>query len=117
MMQRKCWNKAYDKHSEIKAYKLDDTGNYAKLASYLIKYTDKHRKKEDGALQKKRWSRSKNLKVPEPQIEVISERSTFQTKPKAIKGYYVDKDSVRCGIHSPEYYGYGFVRYILVKLE
>ena len=62
-------------------------------------------------------SRSKNLKVPEPQIEVISERSTFQTKPKAIKGYYVDKDSVRCGIHSPEYYGYGFVRYILVKLE
>ena len=114
---QKCWNKAYDKHSEIKAYKLDDTGNYAKLASYLIKYTDKHRKKEDGALQKKRWSRSKNLKVPEPQIEVISERSTFQTKPKAIKGYYVDKDSVRCGTHSPEYYGYGFVRYILVKLE
>ena len=96
---------------------MDDTGNYAKLASYLIKYTDKHRKKEDGVLQKKRWSRSKNLKVPEPQIEVISERSTFQTKPKAIKGYYVDKDSVRCGIHSPEYYGYGFVRYILVKLE
>ena len=92
-------------------------GNYAKLASYLIKYTDKHRKKEDGALQKKRWSRSKNLKVPEPQIEVISERSTFQTKPKAIKGYYVDKDSVRCGIHSSEYYGYGIVRYILVKLE
>ena len=44
---QKCWNKAYDKHSEIKAYKLDDTGNYAKLASYLIKYTDKHRKKED----------------------------------------------------------------------
>lgn len=41
----------------------------------------------------------------------------FQTKPKAIKGYYVDKDSVRCGIHSSEYYGYGFVRYILVKLE
>ena len=114
---QKCWNKGYDKHSEIKAYKLDDTGNYAKLASYLIKYTDKHRKKEDGALQKKRWSRSKNLKVPEPQIEVISERSTFQTKPKAIKGYYVDKDSVRCGTHSPEYYGYGFVRYILVKLE
>ena len=114
---QKCWNKAYDKHSEIKAYKLDDTGNYAKLASYLIKYTDKHTKKEDGALQKKRWSRSKNLKVPEPQIEVISERSTFQTKPKAIKGYYVDKDSVRCGIHSSEYYGYGFVRYILVKLE
>ena len=34
-----------------------------------------------------------------------------------VKGYYIDKDSVCIGIHSPEYYGYGFMRYILVQLD
>ena len=36
---------------------------------------------------------------------------------KPLKGYYVDKDSVSKGVHSPEYYGYGYMRYTLVKLE
>ena len=114
---QKCWNKAYKKQNKIKAFNLDNSGNYAKLASYLIKYTDKHRKKEDEALQKKRWNASKNLKRPEPEIKVISERDFFKIEPKPIKGYYVDKDSVCVGIHSPEYYGYGFMRYILVQLD
>lgn len=35
---------------------------------------------------------------------------------KAIKGYYVDKNSVSMGVHSPEYYGYGYLRYTLVKI-
>lgn len=114
---QKCWNKAYKKQNKIKAFNLDNSGNYAKLASYLVKYTDKHRKKEDGALQKKRWNASKNLKRPEPEIKVISERDFFRTEPKPIKGYYVDKGSVCVGIHSPEYYGYGFLRYIMVRLN
>ncbi len=32
----------------MKVFPLDDSGNYADLAAYLIKYTDKHRKEEDG---------------------------------------------------------------------
>lgn len=68
-------------------------------------------------MQKKRWNASKNLKRPEPEIKVISERDFFKIEPKPIKGYYVDKDSVCVGIHSPEYYGYGFMRYILVQLD
>ena len=40
----------------------------------------------------------------------------FKKEPKAIKGYYVDKNSVSMGVHSPEYYGYGYLRYTLVKI-
>jgi hypothetical protein len=114
---QRCWYKAYEGHNRIKVFPLDDSGNYAKLASYFIKYTDKHRKDEDGALQGKRWNCSKNLVRPEPEIRVITDRQWFKAEPREIKGYYVDKDSVSKGVHSPEYYGYGYFRYTLVKLE
>ena len=68
-------------------------------------------------MQKKRWNASKNLKRPEPEIKVISEHDFYRTEPRSIKGYYIDKDSVCVGIHSSEYYGYGFMRYILVRLN
>lgn len=113
---QECWYKAYEGHNRVKVFPLDDSGNQAALASYLIKYTDKHRTEEDGALQGKRWNCSKNLVRPVPVIRIISDRRCFKTEPKAIKGYYVDKDSVSMGVHSPEYYGYGYLRYTLVKL-
>lgn len=113
---QKCWYKAYEGHNRIKVYPLDDSGNQAKLAAYLIKYTDTHRK-GDGALQGKRWNCSKNLVRPEPEIRIISSREYFRAEAKPKKGYYVDKRSISKGVHSPEYYGYGYFRYILVKLD
>ena len=113
---QRCWYKAYEGHNRVKVFPLDDSGNYADLASYLVKYTDKHRKAEYGALQGKRWNCSKNLVRPVPEIRIISDRQWFKAEPRAIKGYYVDKDSVSKGIHSPEYHGYGYFRYILVRL-
>ena len=114
---QRCWNKAYEKHNPVKVFNLDKSGNYGKLANYLLKYTSKHRKKEEGALQQKRWSASKNLSRPEPKVTIISDRDYFRTEVKAIKGYYVDKESVNIGAHSAEYYGYGYIRYTLVQLE
>lgn len=114
---QRCWYKAYEGHNRIKVFPLDDTGNYAKLASYFIKYTDKHRTEADGALQGKRWNASKNLIRPVPEIQIINDREWFRTEPVAPKGYYIDQDSVEKGVHSPEYYGYGYMRYRLVKLE
>ena len=64
----------------------------------------------------KRWNCSKNLVRPEPEYHIISDREYFKKEPKAIKGYYVDKNSVSMGVHSPEYYGYGYLRYTLVKI-
>lgn len=56
---QRCWYKAYEGHNRVKVFPLDDSGNYAKLASYFIKYTDTHRTEADGALQGKRWNCSK----------------------------------------------------------
>jgi hypothetical protein len=113
---QRCWYKAYEGHNRVKVFPLDDSGNYAELASYLIKYTGTHKKGTDGALQSKRWNCSKNLVRPEPEYHIISDREYFKKEPKAIKGYYVDKNSVSMGVHSPEYYGYGYLRYTLVKI-
>lgn len=112
---RQAWG--YIEYKEaLKVFPLDDSGNYAELASYLIKYTGTHKKGTDGALQGKRWNCSKNLVRPEPEYHIISDREYFKKEPKAIKGYYVDKNSVSMGVHSPEYYGYGYLRYTLVKI-
>lgn len=111
-----AWYKAYAGHNRVKVFPLDDTGNYGKLASYFIKYTDKTVGTEQG-LQGKRWNCSKNLVRPESMYEYVTQRSWFRCEPKAQKGYYIDKDTVEKGVSSPEYYGYGWFRFTQVKLE
>lgn len=111
-----CWKKAYPEDSKMHFSPLDTNGDYSKLASYLIKYTDKTVGTER-ALQGKRWNPSKNLRRPEPEYRIIKDRNQFYTEPKAMKGYYVDKDSVRVGVHSEEFYGYGYLSYRMVRLE
>lgn len=53
---QRCWYKAYEGHNRVKVFPLDDSGNYAELASYLIKYTGTHKKGTDGALQGNTYS-------------------------------------------------------------
>lgn len=84
---QRCWYKAYEGHNRVKVFPLDDSGNYAELASYLIKYTGTHKKGTDGALQGKRWNCSKNLVRPEPEYHIISDREYFKKEPKAIKSW------------------------------
>lgn len=111
-----CWYKAYEGHNRVKVFPLDDTGNYADLANYLIKYTDKHRSGEN-ALQGKRWNPSRNLIRPQPEYRIITDRDYFRSEARTLKGYYVDKGSVCKGVHAPDYYGYGYFCYRLVKLD
>lgn len=113
---QRAWYKAYEGHNRVKVFPLDDTGQYKELAAYFIKYTDKTVGTEE-ALQGKRWNCSKNLIRPEPEYEVVTQRSWFKCEAKADKGYYIDLDTVQRGINSPEYYGYGWFKYTMVKLE
>lgn len=110
LLQR-LWTKA-----RVQIFPLDENGQYAKLASYLIKYTDKTVGTED-ELQGRRWNSSTNLRHPEPEIEIISSHEWYRTEPKPYKGYYIEKESVEVGIHNPEYSGYGFFRYRMIQLE
>lgn len=111
---QQAWYKAYSGHNRIKVFPLDDSGNYAKLASYLIKYTSKHLHDENRMIGK-RWSASRNLKKPITKKKAITARSWFRTEPKARNGYVVLPETVECGITSAEYYGYGFFRYTMVR--
>ena len=111
-----AWYKAYEGHNRVKVFPLDDTGNYAQLAAYLIKYTSKTVGTAD-ELQGKRWNCSRNLDRPEPVYEIVTQRSWFRCEPIALKGYYIDQSSVAKGIASPEYYGYGWFKYTMVMLN
>lgn len=110
LLQR-LWTKA-----RVQIFPLDKDGQYAKLASYLIKYTDKT-VGTDEALQGRRWNSSTNLRHPEPKIEIISKRDWYRTEPKPMKGYYLEKDSIEIGVHNPEYSGYGFLRYRMIQMQ
>ncbi len=113
---QQAWYKAYSGHNRIKVFPLDDSGNYAKLASYLIKYTSKHLHDED-RLQGKRWNASKNLIKPITKKRIITDRDYFRTKPIPRKGYYVDPDSIEQGVNEAEFNGYGYFRYTMVRLS
>lgn len=116
---QQAWYKAYDGHNRVKVFPLDDSGNYAKLANYLIKYTDTHRTEKTGKLMEKRYNCSKNLIRPEPTYEIVTSRAYYRVsqEPKIPKGYALIKASVEQGVTSPEYYGYGWYRYSMIKLE
>lgn len=71
---------------------LYDTGEYAKLASYLIKETSKTFN-SDEKIYAKRWNSSRNLKKPKITKHVIHMRS-WRKDPKDTKDWIVDKNSV-----------------------
>jgi hypothetical protein len=109
-----CWP-----HGRIHINPLDFSGNYRELASYLVKQTSKLLKTE-AELQGKRWNSSKNLRHPEPEKRIITERAWYRSEakvPAKYRGRYViDPDSISMGVTSAEYYGYGYFRFTMVML-
>ncbi len=115
-MLTRCWKKAYDGAGKIHVSPLDTGGDYAKLAAYLIKYTSETIG-TDEALMGKRYNCSRNLIRPEPVYRAVRYRNQFVNEPKPWKGYRIVPDSIERGMNSPEYGGYGFIRYRMVKLQ
>lgn len=109
-------------HARAQIFPLDKSGQYAKLAAYFIKYSDKH--VGDGteeALTGKRWSCSKNLIRPQTDIKIITSRVWFRTEPKVPRKYSgkydIDADSVSVGVSAAEYGGYGYMRFTLLRRQ
>lgn len=92
---------------------LDDTGQYGKLAEYLIKETSKTFDSDD-AVTKKRWCASKNLTQPKI-IKRIIKRNKWREEPKPTKGYFIEKDSIITGIH--EITGFEYQFYSMIKID
>lgn len=116
---QEVWNETCEYGGYIGVQPLDDTGDYKKLASYLIKYTSKHRERNDpAALMGKRWVPSRNLKKPTVLYEIVKDQNAFSYYPKAKKGYYIDPDSVYKDTTDPdsEFFGFSYIRYRMIKL-
>lgn len=92
---------------------MDNSGNYIKLAEYLIKETDKTFREKDSPY-KQRYSRSRNLIMPEADFEEVSER-VIKNGPKEDNGYYIDRDTIHTYEHA--ILGVECMQYIQVSLE
>lgn len=83
----------YWKVGFVKVSMLDESGNYKKLAEYLIKETSKTFRNQDSPV-KQRYSCSRTIVTPEIKKERVHERELYRDI-KPLKGYYVDEDSIR----------------------
>ena len=102
------WKKGFVKYSV-----LDNAGNYADLAAYLIKETTKTIR-EEGSVQKKRYSRSANLITPIVTKRYVDESKLWED-PEPIKGYYIDQDHCRRYEHPVT--GLEHLEYIMVAID
>lgn len=103
----KLWIKGY-----IRPVYLDSTGDYRKLASYLVKETDKTFRNADAA-SKQRFSCSRNIKNPPVKVERVS-ASALVRDPKPPKGYSIDEDSLYRGINPVT--GVPYMEYVIVSM-
>lgn len=75
---------------------LDDSGQYGKLAEYLIKETNQSRNDPD-AVCKRRYRQSRNLIHPKPVVEIIG-ATKWRKEAAQRKGFYIDKNASFEGI-------------------
>lgn len=79
-------------HGALHIQMLDSTGNYSKVAEYLIKINAKKVKYGNA------YSTSRNLEKPKIEKEVIHSCKWRDRPPKAPAGYYLEKESYYNGI-------------------
>lgn len=81
-------------NGQVRPSRLDKKRNYVKLAEYLIKETSKTFRNHDCPF-KRRFSCSRNIVNPVVKRERIKKAPELNgNDPKALKGYYIDMDSI-----------------------
>jgi hypothetical protein len=98
-------------HGFIRPVHLDDTGDYRRLASYLIKETSTSFRKAD-AVSRRRYNCSRSIVRPMVSEDEVSAAQIKDLKPVA--GYYIDQDSIYHGENPIT--GRPYVEYIMVSL-
>lgn len=84
------WRQGY-----IKCAMLDESGQYRRLAEYLIKETDKTFK--EGKAAKQRYTPSRNLIIPKTKTKTVK-ANRWLPEPRIPKGYYLDSDTLFNGV-------------------
>lgn len=104
----KAWKKGW-----VKFTALDASGNYIKLAEYLVKETNKTFREEESVF-KRRYSPSRNLVRPKVTRKYVEAAELFDD-PKTIDGYYIDQDYCRRYEHPVT--GLEHLEYIMVAID
>lgn len=104
----RCWP-----YGNIHIDPLNTAPQFAKIASYFIKYAAKTEETE-GKLIGKRWYASRNLTKPKVTKRIIRSNRFRETVMKK-EGYILEKDSVRSGIS--EFTGFQYFSYTLLRWE
>ena len=89
---------------------FDNSGDYSKLAAYLVKETSETFR--SGKISGKRWNASKNLVKPKIEKEIVSADS-WTKSPKAMKGYFIPKTSIEMDVDA---FGYPYQKYTMIKI-
>lgn len=106
---RNCWTAAGGT-GRPKYVDLDESGDYQKLAAYLIKETEKTFREEGGFRQ--RYSCSRNLIDPKPVRRTVKVKNMWDLSPRTRPGYHIEEDSVYNGFDKA---GYPYQSYYLIK--
>ena len=88
---------------------LYEEGGFKRLANYLAKIPD-----ENNKLKSSRYSCSRNLVTPEPEVKIMKRR-TWKGEPKPKQGYYLEKESYYEGINPVTRHKYR--SYTMVRLR
>ncbi len=91
---------------------LNSEGQYRKIAAYFIKYAQRTEETE-GRLIGKRWYGSQNLDKPKVRKKIIQSYK-FKNKVKEIRGFYLDKETLREGVTDE---GFDYFEYTLIALQ
>ncbi|MBK5254331.1 MAG: hypothetical protein JJE03_07755 [Peptostreptococcaceae bacterium] len=102
------------KEGWIRPSALGKHRNYYKLANYLIKETSKSFR-EPEAVFKKRYSARGKLVKPIIKREVVSASELFVNDPKPLKGYQVERDTLRRYEHP--YTGLEYFEFMMISTE
>lgn len=100
------------KYGFIRPTYLDETGDYRKLASYLIKETSKTFREAD-AVSRRRYNCSRSIQKPQMKRESVSVANILKD-PKPITGYYIDRDSIFRGKNPIT--GSMYLEYVMISL-
>ena len=100
-------------HGDVRPSSLKQNRNYRKLAVYLIKETSKTYN-QPGSVTKRRYSCSRSVVTPEVKRDFVG-FVELADDPKPVRGYYIDEDSVRRGVH--EVTGYPYLEYDMISLS
>lgn len=101
-------------HGRIHTNNLDGSGDYARLAAYLIKQTRKTFNDPERCVHRKRWCASRNLKRPIEKNTSVKADS-WREYPVAPKGYMVITDSIESGVS--EFTGWPYQYYRCIKID